>query len=173
MRWASLAFAALLAACSGPVDNNIATEDSNQPADVPIPQGGSDPPFAPVAPSPGQPAPDQPAPIPTGSVSLTASPARATAGSAMTLTLRNSSSQTIGYNLCTSGLLTSSGTAVPSDRVCTMELRTLEPAASATYSWALPADLAAGRYRFTTGIEWMGSNRRGSVQSNPFEVARR
>lgn len=169
MKLQPLALVALLAACAAPTENGEAPADSNQPADVPI-QGESDSPTAPVAPSPGQPAPGQPAPVPTGSVSLSAAPARAAAGSAMTLTLRNGSSQTIGYNLCTSGLLTSAGTPVPSDRVCTMELRTLKPAASATYAWELPTDLAAGRYRFTTGIDGMSSNRRGSIQSNIFEV---
>ena len=172
MKMSPLALVALLAACAAPTENNDSPAESNQPADAPIP-GAPDSPAAPAAPAPGQPAPNQSAPVPTGSVSLSAAPARAAAGSAMTLTLRNGSSETLGYNLCTSGLQTGAGAAVPSDRICTMELRTLQPAASASYSWELPADLAPGRYRFTTGIEWMDSNRRGSVHSNNFEVAAR
>ena len=172
MKLPSLALISLLAACAAPNENGQAPAESNQPADVPIP-GGSDSPIAPVAPSPGQPAPDRSAPVPTESVSLNASPQRAAAGSTMTLTLRNGSLRTIGYNLCTSGLQTSAGAAVRSDRVCTMELRTLGPAARATDSWELPDDLAAGHYRFTTTIEWMDSNLRSNVDSNSFEVIRR
>ena len=172
MKLQSLALVSLLAACAASNENNQAPAQSNQPADIPI-EGRSESPTAPAAPSPGQPAPDWSAPVPTGSVSLSAAPPRAAAGSTMTLTLHNGSSRTIGYNLCTSGLQTSAGAPVRSDRVCTMELRMLGPAARASDPWELPDDLAAGRYRFTTTIEWMDSKLRSNVDSNSFEVIRR
>ena len=88
----------------------------------------------------------------------------------MTLTLRNGDRQQIGYNLCTSALETSAGRPVPSNRVCTMELRTLGPGRSATYSYKLPVNMADGSYRFLTQVEWMQSGRRSGVRSNSFEV---
>lgn len=174
MRFRSLALAALLFACADPESGNMANmpeSDPAGPADEAIsPDGAPSTDPRPGAPAPGQPAPEQPAPEPSGSVTLSAAPARAAAGSTMTLTLRNGSSQPVGYNLCTSGLVSGSGAAVQTDRVCTLELRTLNPAASATYAWELPETVAAGRYRFTTGIDRIETNSRTSVQSNSFEV---
>ena len=118
----------------------------------------------------GYPAQNAPAPTPPGEVTLTAAPPQTSSGSTMVLSLANASAQQIGYNLCTSALQTAAGTAVQTDRVCTMELRTLTPGATATYNYELPANLPAGSYRFSTGVERMQSGDRTTVTSNTFEV---
>ena len=110
------------------------------------------------------------APEPSGDVTLAAAPAQTTGGSTMTLTLRNGSSQQIGYNLCTSALETSAGRSIPTSRVCTMELRTLEPGRNADYRYELPVNMAEGSYRFVTQVEWMQSSRGSGVRSNSFAV---
>jgi hypothetical protein len=89
------------------------------------------------------------------------------------ITLRNGSSEAAGYNLCSSTLQQRSGTEwtpVPSDRVCTMELRTLEPGAEDTFTLNLPTDLASGDYRFSTGIERLSSGDRVDLATEPFVV---
>ena len=127
-----------------------------------------------AAPGPGIAVPLVPAdatpPVPSGAITLSATPHRAAAGATMTLSLHNGSPSQAGYNLCTSRLETTAGVAVPSDRVCTLELRLLDPGASATYAYELPARLAPGSYRFTTTVERMDSGARGTVQSNSFQV---
>ncbi|HEU5481936.1 MAG TPA: hypothetical protein VFU80_02425 [Sphingomicrobium sp.] len=89
----------------------------------------------------------------------------------MTLTLSNGSDRQVGYNLCNSALQTSAGRPVPSGRICTMELRTLEPGRTATYSYELPVNMAEGSYRFLTQVEWIGANRSSGIRSNSIEVA--
>ena len=84
------------------------------------------------------------------------------------LTLRNASAQSIGYNLCTSALERRNGdawTAVKSRRICTMELRTLEPGSEARYSFSI-ADLPSGEYRARARIEGVTTQ----VLSEPFHV---
>lgn len=164
----------LLCACGGDVANqadNFGTTGANNTAVAPANGAAGN-----AAASPGEPAaPQQPgngvqAPEPSGQVALSAAPARTTGGSTMTLTLTNGSSGQIGYNLCTSALQTSAGRPVPTSRVCTMELRTLEPGRRADYRYELPVNMPDGSYRFVTQVEWMESGRRSSVQSNSFEV---
>ena len=168
-----IALAALLAACSVNNDDNAA--DSNMAADGPI-MGESGHPAAPVeprnqqSPSPAPPSDGQPSPEPSVDVRLSASPSRTAAGSTMTLTLANSANYTVGYNLCTSAIETAGGANVPLDRVCTMELHSLQPGRSANYSFELPANLADGRYRFSTGTENMDAGTRAAVKSNIFTV---
>lgn len=173
MRFQPLALAALLFACADPQDNQLNQADNGMIADEPIlgDEGGNAalPPGQPGAPAPGEPAPEQPAPDPSGEVTLGAAPSSAAAGATMTLTLANGIDQPIGYNLCTSGLVRD-GASVQTDRVCTMELRTLQPGARATYGWELPDDLAPGSYRFTAGVERMTSGSRLVVTSNGFTV---
>lgn len=118
----------------------------------------------PLPPPPGGPLP------PIGAVTLTAALPVTTAGSTMVLTLANGSQQTIGYNLCTSSLETASGAPVPTGLVCTMELRTLQPGGTASFNYPLPANLADGRYRFSTNVERMPAGDRGTVTSNTFDV---
>lgn len=108
--------------------------------------------------------------VPSGGVALTAAPAQVPPGATMTLTLSNGSPERLGYNLCTSAILTASGSRVPTDRVCTMELRMLEPGRSATYPYQLPANIARGTYRFSTGVERMPSGTRATLTSNEFAV---
>lgn len=95
-------------------------------------------------------------------------------GATMQLRLHNASSQPIGYNLCTAGLQRRDGggwTAVqPDDRVCTMELRTLEPNAQTTYAYELPANLPAGEYRVIARLERMREADMRGVVSAPFHV---
>jgi len=88
----------------------------------------------------------------------------------MTLTLDNGSKEQVGYNLCTSALETSAGRAVPTGRICTMELRTLEPGKTVNYPYKLPVNMTAGNYRFVTQVEWIASGRRSGVRSNGFEI---
>lgn len=106
-------------------------------------------------------------------VSLAVEPAAASTGESITLLLRNESSGAIGYNLCTSGLERQVGgdwQAVPSDRVCTMELRTLEPGQQARHAAELPGGLPPGRYRYHTTVERLGAGLRDAVRSEPFRV---
>ncbi|HSK20693.1 MAG TPA: immunoglobulin-like domain-containing protein [Longimicrobiales bacterium] len=106
-------------------------------------------------------------------ISLTAAPTPAMAGDSVTLTLDNSTDGQIGYNLCASSLeqQTASGwEVVPSDVVCTMELRTLEAGSEVEYRTHLPAELAEGQYRYRTNVEIMSTGDYRSVTSNAFRV---
>lgn len=170
MRLCSLALSLslLLSACSETgnradnfeVANTVGNQggDSNQadsPAETAVPQ---------------RPANGSQAAQPSGQVTLSAAPAQASGGATMTLTLSNGSSEQIGYNLCTSALETRAGRAVPTGRVCTMELRMLEPGRTADHRYQLPVNMAAGSYRFLTQVERSQSGRRSAVRSNSFEV---
>lgn len=174
MRYASLPLAALLFACTAQSDNEADNVSADPAATDPAagtgePNGNDDaapPSSQPPAQPPGQDPPAQP----NSSISLSASPQSVRAGATVALRLANGSSQQIGYNLCTSGIQTSAGQPVRTDRVCTMELRTLDPDKSATYSYDLPDNLAPGSYRFTTGVEWMAAGNRTSVTSNGITV---
>jgi hypothetical protein len=78
------------------------------------------------------------------------------------LQVHNRSSQPIGYNLCASSLERRSEgrwQAVPTQRMCTMELRSLPPGEAARYRIAI-TDLAPGEYRA-----------RARIDGNPPEVA--
>ena len=166
--------AVMLASCSVNKDDNALDSNmaSDQAADQPT-MGENGQPAAPgnqQSPAPTPPSNGQPAPQPSGDVTLSASPSRTAAGSTMTLTLANSANYTVGYNLCTSAIETAGGSSVPTDRVCTMELRTLQPGRSANYSFELPANLGDGSYRFSTGAENMDGGTRAVVKSNIFTV---
>lgn len=74
---------------------------------------------------------------------------------ALELVLRNGSAKPIGYNLCTSNLERRSGAAwqaVASERICTMELRSLAPGGEARYRLALEG-VPAGEYRATARLD--------------------
>lgn len=103
-------------------------------------------------------------------VSLSAAPVEAAEGATITLMLSNGSDERIGYNLCASELQTGDGRPVPTANVCTMELRTLEPGATADHRYKLPLNMPDGSYRFLTRVEWMHSGRRSGIPSNSFEV---
>jgi hypothetical protein len=106
-------------------------------------------------------------------VVLRAQPTPATAGGSLTLVLENGSGEQVGYNLCASSLdrrVAEEWQPVPSDRVCTMELRILEPGGEADFTLDLPTDLPTGEYRATTDVAWMERGGRVSVSTQPFRI---
>jgi hypothetical protein len=112
---------------------------------------------------------------PADDVRLRVSLESAAPGDSVTLTLENGSEEQIGYNLCASGLQRQTAAAwqaVPSDIVCTMELRTLDAGGQTTWRTALPATLESGRYRYTTNIEAMATGGRYGITSDSFRVDR-
>ncbi|MBW3671812.1 MAG: hypothetical protein KY432_09100 [Acidobacteria bacterium] len=89
------------------------------------------------------------------------------------LTLENHSSRPVGYNLCTSTLEQRDGerwTAMPSEEVCTMELRTLDPSRSVAYEKDLPPGIASGEYRYVTSVESPLGGEQRIIASVPFRV---
>lgn len=109
----------------------------------------------------------------TEDIAFTASPASVAQGGTLTLSLTNGTQQQLGYNLCTSAIVTDAGAAIQTDRVCTMELRTLEPSRSATYAYELPGDLAPGSYRMNTTVTRMQVGTQATVSTPSFEVTAR
>jgi hypothetical protein len=106
-------------------------------------------------------------------VAFTATPASAMPGDSITLMLANRTDGQIGYNLCASSLerqAASGWDVMPSDIVCTMELRTLDPAQESTWRTALPADLSEGRYRYRTNVTNMPAGASHSVTSSEIRV---
>ncbi|MCE3250045.1 MAG: hypothetical protein K0R41_3870 [Geminicoccaceae bacterium] len=84
------------------------------------------------------------------------------------LALRNGSAQPVGYNLCASSLERRSEgkwQPVPTQRMCTMELRSLRSGEEARYRIAI-TDLAPGEYRARVRID--GNPR--EVATEPFIV---
>lgn len=109
----------------------------------------------------------------TPAVELRVEPAIVQAGDTITLVLRNNSDTAVGYNLCTSALERQNAgawQAVPSDRICTMELRSLASGQETRYPFELPASLGAGDYRVVTGVENMPSGERNGVASQTFRI---
>lgn len=89
-------------------------------------------------------------------------------GRILELALHNGSAKPIGYNLCASGLQRRSEDewqAVPSTRVCTMELRALAPGQVARFSAPMEAP-RPGEYRAVTRVD----GGPGEVSSEPFLV---
>lgn len=106
-------------------------------------------------------------------VRLDVDPAAASPGDTVLLTLTNASPDPIGYNLCSSGLeVRGDGEwrAVPSNRICTLELRALEVGTDTSYRFDLPPDLAPGEYRVTTTVERLEAGDRVGVGSGAFMV---
>lgn len=100
-------------------------------------------------------------------------PASPTPGQRVTLVLRNSGAGTLGYNLCTSALTRQAAATwdpVPSDRVCTMELRSLEPGNEDTFDLELPLDLQPGTYRFETRVERFDEGESDELATEPFTL---
>lgn len=99
------------------------------------------------------------------------------AGSVAVIRLTNRYDHALGYNLCHSVLERQQGVAWETapregDRVCTMELRLLDPGRSVTYEFRLASSLPAGAYRFRTTLENMRTGAREPVVSNAFTVTR-
>ncbi|HEX6924846.1 MAG TPA: immunoglobulin-like domain-containing protein [Longimicrobiaceae bacterium] len=105
-------------------------------------------------------------------ITLSVEPTSAAPGDSVELVLRNNSSSDVGYNLCSSGLerrVESGWEQVPSDRLCTMELRTLPPGDEARYTLQLPADLAPGEYQAITNAGPVDGGG-GPIRSGSFQV---
>lgn len=110
---------------------------------------------------------------PPAGVSLGVEPDQVAAGGSVTLLLSNRTPGGIGYNLCASALERRNGSAweaLASDRICTMELRTLASGDQVRYPMELPTGLAPGEYRFHTTIEFLDGGARGEVRSDPFWI---
>lgn len=108
-----------------------------------------------------------------GPITLTATPTDLPSGDSVTVTLTTTLEGGVGYNLCTSTLERESGadwTAVPSDRVCTMELRTLQPGEEATFTFVLPIGLEPGQYRYHARVEAHAATEMRDVRTAPFTV---
>jgi hypothetical protein len=157
--------ALLLSACAPADETNNVVAEGSPPVDVPIQDGQQAPGTQPSQNQSGQ-APAEPA----GEVAFTASPDSVAQGGTLNLTLANRSGQPVGYNLCTSAIETAAGAPVQTDRVCTMELRTVEPGRSATYAYELPDDIEPGSYRLMTNIHFMDSGTQTAVRTGTFEV---
>lgn len=109
-------------------------------------------------------------------IRLLVQPTTVPSGESFTLVLVNDSTEQIGYNLCTSELARRDGAAwmpVPSDRVCTMELRPLEPGMEARYTLETRPPLAPGEYRVVTGVARMPDESMIAVASEPFLLGAR
>ncbi|HWH22321.1 MAG TPA: hypothetical protein VNT25_03385 [Allosphingosinicella sp.] len=114
--------------------------------------------------------------VPGAGLSFTVEPRTAAPGTAVTLILRNGLPRPVSYNLCSSAVeqrQAGGWTAIPSDGVCTLELRGLQPGQEVRYPRTLPATLAPGEYRFRTGVE-LQPNRAGleQIYSGTFIVRR-
>jgi hypothetical protein len=110
---------------------------------------------------------------PASDVRLTVEPMPAAAGDSVVLTLHFGTAGQVGYNLCTSSVerQTAAGwEAIPSDVVCTMELRVLEGGQEATWRTAVASGLSPGEYRYTTGIEAMPAGERHVIASSSFRL---
>jgi hypothetical protein len=117
----------------------------------------------------------QPAAGTAADVRLHVQPRPAAPGDSLVLVLENASAEPIGYNLCASGLEQRAGDAwraVREERVCTMELRMLEPGQQARFAFLPPPGLAPGEYRAVTAIERQGAAGLESLASTPFSIAR-
>lgn len=115
-----------------------------------------------------------PAPARETPFDLTVSPPSPEPGGEVTLTLVNNTVQQIGYNLCTSTLERETGSGwepVPSDRVCTMELRTLGPGMTDSFTLTLPPALPDGVYRFQANVENLAEGTRRDVATAVFLVS--
>jgi len=94
-------------------------------------------------------------------------------GGGVRLVLENASGEVLGYNLCTHALERNDGVewkALPVSRVCTMELRLLNPGAEAGYDAILPEELSAGEYRFRVAVNFMDTERHRDLASTAFQV---
>jgi hypothetical protein len=98
----------------------------------------------------------------------------AAARDSVTLVLTNDSREEVGYNLCPSALERRVGEAwqaVPSNRICTMELRLLPAGRAARHTLGVPAGLAGGSYRYRASVTRMGSNAPVDLTSDVFQVS--
>lgn len=89
-------------------------------------------------------------------VAVTVDRASYAPGAAVTLRIENRSDERFGYNACTRTVEREAGagwaTIPEPDRVCTMEIRFLDPRTSVTERTELPGELAPGRYRLLLSL---------------------
>lgn len=94
---------------------------------------------------------DVPAPV-----AVTVDRATYSPGAEVTLRIANRSDQRFGYNACTRSVEREAGagwvTVPEPERVCTMEIRFLEPRATVTERTELPQSLDRGRYRLLLSL---------------------
>ena len=93
--------------------------------------------------------------------------------STIRLILENGASHPVGYNLCSSALQRRIGgtwEAVNTGEFCTMELRTLNPGADATFEKTLPSGLTAGDYRYVTNVESPLGTQQTGVATDSFKL---
>lgn len=112
---------------------------------------------------------------PDADVDFEVEPDEVAAGDSITLELENDAQESVSYNLCSSGLEMETDGAwqdVPSSRMCTRELRILQPGAEATFRLQLPSDLAPGTYRFYTGVQMRPADSGTQLRSETFRVRR-
>jgi hypothetical protein len=105
-------------------------------------------------------------------VSLTLDKTEYAPGAAAVMTLSSQRSDTLGYNPCSSRSVErdmgGSWVVHPEpNRMCTMELRMLNPGQSQAVPTTLPADLTAGTYRIVMLFQPQG----GSSQAAPVRAA--
>jgi hypothetical protein len=101
--------------------------------------------------------------------------ARYSAADTAHLVLTNRLDDMLGYNLCVSVLerrIEDRWVTAPhqEERVCTLELRTLEPGATATFAWDLDPRLPSGTYRFRNHFELMTAGERAEFATNEFAL---
>lgn len=89
-------------------------------------------------------------------VTVTVDRATYAAGAEVTLRIENRSDERFGYNACTRTVEREAGAgwiSIPEpDRVCTMEIRFLDPRSSVTERTELPRALERGRYRLLLSL---------------------
>jgi hypothetical protein len=104
--------------------------------------------------------------VPTADVSLTLDRTSYTAGATATMRIRNSTNDTFGFNACSSRTIErqngSSWTPHSEpDRMCTMELRLLQPKETQSAATDLPSNLTPGTYRMVLTLSLQGREATG------------
>lgn len=116
------------------------------------------------------------APVPEADVPdvvLTVEPAQVAPGDSVTVQLTTTLGDGVGYNLCSSTLerrIANDWQAVPSDRICTMELRTLVPGDTARFTFRLSVGLEPGEYRYHIRVLRSPTDEMRDVSSGVFRV---
>lgn len=108
-----------------------------------------------------------------GAVTLVVEPAQVAPGDSVTLRLTTTLGDSVGYNLCSSTLqrrLVNDWQPVPSDRICTMELRTLAPGDTARFTVRLSDGLDPGEYRYHLRVLKAQTDAMRDVSSGVFRV---
>jgi hypothetical protein len=108
---------------------------------------------------------------PAVGLQFTVSPRYPTAGDSVTLTLSNGEAAAVGLNLCTARLIRGAsgpGDSVPEERMCTMELRILEPGAADSVRLVLPDTLSGPSYHYLLTVERQGAGETVEISTAEF-----